>query len=166
MSSSDVNCTDLVPEIGIARTPAIDRAAGTLYVLARTKENGNFVQRLHALDVTTGGEKFGGPVVIQAQVPGTGWGSVNGVITFDSLRQGQRPGLLLEKGVVLIAWAPHCDIGPLPGLGEVSSELYDSNENLGRDTPGLAVKFTVPTVASGKVYVGAQYQLSVYGRPR
>ncbi len=54
-------------------------------------ENSNAVQRLHALDATTGLEKFGGPVVITATVNGNGNGSVNGKLTFDQLWQNQRP---------------------------------------------------------------------------
>jgi hypothetical protein len=112
VSSGDVGCTDLIPEVGITSTPVIDSSTSTIYVLAKTKENGKFVQRLHALDVTTGTEKFGGPKVITARVRGTGDGSNNGVIKFDPLREAQRPGLLLQNGAVYIGWASHCDIGP------------------------------------------------------
>ena len=77
---------DIAPEIGITSTPVIDSATGTMYVVAKTKEvsgsTTNYVQRLHALDITTGAEKFGGPVVIQASVPGTGAGSSGGVLPF------------------------------------------------------------------------------------
>jgi len=78
--------------------------------VAFTKENGSYFQRLHALDITTGAEKFGGPVVIQASVPGTGAGSMGGTITFDPLIQNQRPALLLLNGVVYISWASFGDL--------------------------------------------------------
>lgn len=115
VSSSTIGCGDLVPEIGITSTPAIDTATGTLYVVAKTKENGSYYQRLHALDITTGAEKFGGPVIISASVPGTGDGSSNGVVTFDPFREAQRPGLLVQNGTVYIGWASHCDIEPYHG---------------------------------------------------
>src|ERR1017187_8750259 len=81
--TADVGCSDIItPEIGILSTPVLDPIGGTLYVLARTKESGQYVQRLHALDIGSGAENFGGPVVIQASVPGTGSGSSGGVIHF------------------------------------------------------------------------------------
>jgi hypothetical protein len=104
--SSDVACSDLVPEIGITSTPVIDPASGTLYVLAKSKENGSYVQRLHALNVKTLAEKFGGPKIISATIQGR---------TFDPLKEANRPGLLLENNHVVIAWASHCDNGPYQG---------------------------------------------------
>jgi fibronectin type 3 domain-containing protein len=120
VSPSDVGeCCDITPEIGISGTPVIDPATGTLYVVAKTKEgvggNANFVQRLHALDITTGDEKFGGPVVIRATVPGNGVGSSGGQLTFLPLRHNQRPALLLEGGVVYIAFGSHGDQQPYHG---------------------------------------------------
>ena len=73
-----------------------------MYLVARTDENGTYFQRLHALDITTGAEKFGGPVAIAATVPGNGAGSVNGMILFDPLHDIQRSGLLLVNGMVYI----------------------------------------------------------------
>jgi hypothetical protein len=115
VSSNDVGCSDLVPEIGITSTPVIDTNSKTIYVVAKTKENGKFFQRLHALDISTGAEKFGGPVVLKAAVPGTGDGSVNGVVHYNALRQHQRAALLLQNGNIYISSASHCDNGPYHG---------------------------------------------------
>jgi hypothetical protein len=113
--SSLLNCNDIVPEVGITSTPVIDPTSNTLYTVAKTSENGTIVQRLHALDITSGAEKFGGPVVIQAQVPGTGAGSSQGILLFNSLMENQRSGLLLQNGLVYVAWGSHCDMPPHHG---------------------------------------------------
>ena len=102
-------CGDIPTEIGITGTPVIDPASGTLYLVAKTKEGTNYVQRLHALDITTGGEKFGGPVIIQASVPGSGDGGTT--VNFNALRENQRPGLLLSNGIVYLGFGSHGDNG-------------------------------------------------------
>lgn len=108
-------CPDMSPEIGITATPVIDLATSTLYVEAKSKEDGLYVHRLHALDLATGAERFGGPTVITATVPGTGAGSADGTLAFDPLHQHSRPGLLLSQGVVYMAFASHCDREPYHG---------------------------------------------------
>jgi hypothetical protein len=115
VSSDDVSCSNLKPEIGITGTPVVDSVTGTIYLVAETKENGVYFQRLHAVDISSKAEKFGGPVVIAAKVNGTGAGSVGGKVSFDPLREQNRPGLLLQNGHVVIAWTSHCDIGPYHG---------------------------------------------------
>ena len=113
-----VNCTDMQPQSGITATPVIDTSTGTIYLEAKSLENGNVVHRIHALDVTTGSEKPFGPVAISALpngVPGTGDGSSGGVLQFDNLTQNSRPGLLLSNGTIFIGYASHCDNGPYHG---------------------------------------------------
>jgi hypothetical protein len=105
--SSDLGSIAITPQIGITGTPVIDHKNKTLYVVAATKENGVYFQRLHVLDVATGKERTHSPVLITASVPGTGSGSSGGTLSFDPFRSNQRPGLLLENGVVYIAWSSH-----------------------------------------------------------
>ena len=69
-TSDDRGCSQVIPEIGVTSTPAIDPQTGphgTMYAVAVSKDSsGNYHHRLHALDLTTGAEQFGGPVEIQA----------------------------------------------------------------------------------------------------
>lgn len=113
--SGDVLTGDIVPEIGITSTPVIDPGSGTLYVVAKTKENGSYVQRLHALDLATGTE-LATPAVIAPVLPGTGDGTDgNGNVPFNALRELQRCALLLANGKVYVAFASHGDHGPYHG---------------------------------------------------
>jgi hypothetical protein len=106
---------DIGGNIGIESTPVIDPSSGTMYVVVKTKDNGVQVYRLHALDVTTGAERAGSPVVLGASVPGTGAGSVAGFVTFDASIENQRPGLLLSNGNVYIGFSSYCDTGGYHG---------------------------------------------------
>ncbi len=93
-----------IPEIGVVGTPVIDPNTGTLYAVTETAENSGhtYVHRLHALNITNGAEKFGGPVAINAS-------------GFDSKQHLQRPGLLLANGNVYIAFGGNQDVEPYHG---------------------------------------------------
>lgn len=104
-SSSGEACTDISPKIGVTATPVIDPLSNTLYVVAKTRENGVMVNRLHALDARTGQERAGGPAAIP--------GSLTTPIPFDPVWQFNRAALLLSKGTVYVAFSSHCD-----GFGE------------------------------------------------
>ena len=121
--STSVPITDIVGSnpagiqgnLGIEGTPVIDPSSLTMYLVARTKENGTYVQRLHALDVISGNEKFGGPVQIVATVNGTGEESSGGKLAFDPKMEMQRPALTLTNGSIVIAWGSHEDQDPWHG---------------------------------------------------
>jgi hypothetical protein len=106
-----------LPVCGILSTPVIEISSGTMYVVALTEVNSKMSHTLHALDITTGSEKFGGPVTIAASVNGTGSGSNNGVITFNSSIELQRPALLLQNGNVYLGFARQKTEGVVPFHG-------------------------------------------------
>ncbi|TMH43804.1 MAG: hypothetical protein E6H56_02840 [Betaproteobacteria bacterium] len=123
---------DINTKIGITGTPVIDPATGTLYVVAKTRETVGtrcsvvspcYFQRLHALDIATGAEKFGGPANISPGITVPGGAVTNeptcsssaGNVPFCPLRENQRPGLLLLNGKVYVAWASHGDQDPYHG---------------------------------------------------
>ncbi len=118
--SSDVSCADLAPDIGIVGTPVIDPATSTLYLVTKTKTPPTttfmFTQRIHALSVADGSEKFGGPTAIA--------GTINGN-SFSAFKNNQRAGLALVNGKVYIAHASHCDQANYQGwvFGYTASDL-------------------------------------------
>jgi hypothetical protein len=114
-SSDDRGCSQVTPEIGVTSTPVIDRAAGAhgiLYAVAVSKNGSTYFHRLHALDITTGAELEGGPVLVQATYPGTGANSSGGQIAFDAKQYNERAALLLLNGVIYTSWGSHCDFNP------------------------------------------------------
>ena len=83
------------PVVGILSTPVIDVTTNTMYVVAEVSGTNNQPFQLHALDVTTGADKFGGPVTVIGSVPGTATDGSNGVVTLGSDCY-QRMGLALD----------------------------------------------------------------------
>ena len=110
--SDNRGCGQVTPEIGVTSTPVIDRKRGAIYVVAVSKNSsGNYIHRIHALDLTTGAELFGGPTTITASFPGMGAGSAGGSVLFDPSQYNERPGLLELNGAIYTTWGSHCDIG-------------------------------------------------------
>lgn len=80
-----------------------------------SRSSSTYFQRIHALDVATGREEFGGPVAVQAKYPGSGDNSHNGNVIFEPRQYAERQGLLLVNHVVYTGWTSHCDIRPYTG---------------------------------------------------
>jgi len=140
ISSNDVYCTDVVPEIGITGTPVIDVANHEMFLIANTKEYNavtqttTFFQTIYALDIRTGGLRTP-PQRVTGTFPGTGQGSQNGLLTFDPLLEGQRASMMLLNGKVYGAWSSHCDIVPYHGWLIGFDELTLTRTGIFVDTP-------------------------------
>jgi len=122
----DVDCMNkynINPFVGITSTPVISLERSIIYVVAKSKEAGRYVYRLHALDLQTGNERPGSPIEIGATVAGSGDGSSNGYITFNAEIQLNRPGLLLSNGTIYVAFGSHGDCHSFHGW----AFAYDAN---------------------------------------
>lgn len=165
---------DFTGKFGIVGTPVIDKASNTIYFVTRYRDptvdnaaqadgtahavdqdwsSNGFYQQLHALDLSTGLDKFGSPVTITATVNGTGDGGTT--IQFDARRENQREGLVLSNGIVYITYAGHCDMNNYHGwvLGykadDISQQLirFVTTPNNGRG--GTWMSGAAPAVDAG-----------------
>lgn len=162
--AQDVLCPFIQPEVGITSTPVIDLRKGTLYVLARTMightlTHDEYFQHLHALSIATGAQKFGGPKLISASVPGRGAGTANGRVRFDALRENPRAALVLTNGTVYLTWGSSCDVDPYHGwiMAYDAATLAQKavlNVTPDGDEGGIWASDTGPAVdAAGYVYI-------------
>jgi hypothetical protein len=103
-STDTVGSVAFQTTLGILSTPVIDPFGGIIYVVAATLQNGTQMYQLHALSITTGQDQLGGPVTIQASVPGSAPDSVNGQLAFNPAIQWQRPSLLLNNGSLYLGF--------------------------------------------------------------
>jgi len=117
--SDDHGCGQISPQIGITNTPVIDKGNGpngAIYFVAMTKDSsGKYHQRLHALDLMSGAELFGGPTEISAMYPGTGDGSQNGEVIFNPAQFAERAAILEYARTLYISFTSHCDSRPYTG---------------------------------------------------
>src|SRR5215471_6494191 len=147
-------------EWGVTGTPVIDPASETLYVASTSEDPTGFHQRLHALDLTSGSEKFGGPADVSASVPGTGYDSVGGRVSFNPKRQFQRSALALAGGVVYVTWASHGDIDPYHGwiIGYDAATLAQRavfNDSSNGSRGGIWMSGGAPAMdTSGNLFLG------------
>ncbi|HEV2464504.1 MAG TPA: PQQ-binding-like beta-propeller repeat protein [Acidobacteriaceae bacterium] len=124
VASSSIGYSSTQAQWGILGTPVIDPTTNTMYVVAETSEQNAtyFPHRLHALDITTGQEKFGGPVLISnAQMA--------------PVKKLQRPGLLLANGSIYVGIGSMQDSPPYNGLLFQFSASNLSQQNVWVDTP-------------------------------
>jgi len=97
---------------GITSTPVIDPATNTMYLVAKTLLGTTVRHHLHALDISTGNEQAGSPVLITA----TSTSNKGHVTVFNSLHQKNRPGLLLLNGVLYLGFGSnYCNDGNTSG---------------------------------------------------
>ena len=168
---------------GTVGTPVIDKSTNTIYFVTRYRDptvdntapnsspqysespgwsSAGFYEQVHALNISTGADKFGSPVLIDPTttfVNGTGDGNVGNKIYFDPRRQNPRTGLFISNGIVYISFSSHCDMDNYHGwiLGYKTNDLsqqlirYVTTPNDGRG--GIWMCGAAPAVdAAGNIY--------------
>ena len=106
--SNDVGCLDISPEYGITSTPVIDRASGTMYVVAATEPSpGQFHTTLHALDIATLKD-----TVPPVEIAATTTLSNGRKVSFQAQYQQIRSSLAFANGSLYFGVGSHCDNDP------------------------------------------------------
>jgi hypothetical protein len=175
----DVGCQcgigDIYPEVGVTGTPVIDPTTNTVYLVSLSQNSslGAFYQRLHALDLTSGNEKFSAPVNIAASVPGIGDGGTT--VAFNAQMENQRLGLALNAGTVYIGWSAHEDASPWHGwligysTANVQQQLAIFNSSPNAQAGGMWAGGGAPAIDSeGNIYVSTgngTYDVTLNGTP-
>lgn len=124
------------PTIGVTSTPVIDLSSNptttnTMYVVSKQTASGGSFFRLNALDITTGAQKFGGPVKISASVPATNSASNKGVQTLTTACI-QRSALLEAYGNIYFGFGS-CHTGWLLGYSAstlAQTGVFNASPNL------------------------------------
>jgi fibronectin type 3 domain-containing protein len=147
---TDVASSDILGNLSVTTTPVIDPKSGTIYIVSAVKNPSltpPFQQFLHALDLKTGLERTGSPVLINATFTGTPVVSNNdkdpvtapaGEIPFSPLHEHLREAMVLYNGVIYLSYASHSDESPYYG------------EVLGYDANTLTLVKTFITTPNGK----------------
>jgi hypothetical protein len=148
--------TDVLPEVGITGTPAIDLASGTLYLDAFTQHGASFTHSIHALNITNGTERSGSPVAVAASVPGTGVEGDGSVVTFDAQQQLQRCAMTLAGGMIYVAYAGYADTDPYHGwvLGFNPGTFKLATNYVFNDTPNSTIAAYGQNAGEGGIWMG------------
>jgi hypothetical protein len=150
--ASAANGTNAFPPpavIGVTGTPVIDRVNGLLYVVNMDYAGSVVAHYFHVLDLATGAEKKGSPLVINPSVAGSGDDA--STLLFGPSHELNRAGLLLLDGIVYVAFASQFD--QLPYHGFILGYQYDTA--LGTITQKLAWS-TSPDGQAGGIWQGGQ----------
>lgn len=151
---------DIAPVVGITGTPVINLASGTLYVSVHTREvtatSTNYFHRIHALNITNGMEQPYSPVVVTNSMAGTGVDGTNGIVSFDTRQENQRPALAYANGMLYVAYGSYEDTDPYHGwvFGFNATNLAMSSTRVFNTTPNATVAAFGANAGEGALWMG------------